>query len=62
MKIYDCAGLQRLLGIGRDRAYQIMRDYGFRVGDRASRISEPQLKRYIERGNNNDGKRRYKTL
>lgn len=47
MKIYDRAGLQQLLGIGRDRAYRIMRDYGFRVGDRAVRISEPQIKQYI---------------
>ena len=47
MKIYDCAGLQHLLGIGRDRAYQILRDYGFRVGDRAVRISEPQIRKYI---------------
>lgn len=47
MKVYDRAGLQQLLGIGRDRAYRIMRDYGFRVGDRAVRISEPQIKQYI---------------
>jgi len=48
VKVYDCAGLQRLLGIGRDRAYAIMRSYGFRAGDRALRISEPQLKKYTE--------------
>lgn len=47
MKVYDRAGLQQLLGIGRDCAYRIMRDYGFRVGDRAVRISEPQIKQYI---------------
>ena len=47
MKVYDREGLQHLLGIGRDRAYRIMRDYGFRVGDRAVRISEPQIKQYI---------------
>ena len=52
MKIYDCAALQQLLGIGRDRAYCIMRGYGFRVGDRVLRISEPQLKQYMKENEN----------
>ena len=52
MKIYDCAGLQQLLGIGRDRAYRIMRGYGFRAGDRVLRISEPQIIRYTEEKSN----------
>lgn len=47
VKVYDCAALQQLLGIGRDRAYRILRGYGFRVGDRALRISGPQLQEYI---------------
>lgn len=48
MKVYDCAGLQQLFGIGRDRAYSILRDYGFRCGDRTLRISEPQIIKYTE--------------
>lgn len=52
MKVYDCAGLQQLLGIGRDRAYSILRSYGFRCGDRALRISEPQIIRYTEEKTN----------
>lgn len=57
MKIYDCAGLQQLLGIGRDRAYRIMRGYGFRAGDRVLRISEPQVRQYIrERSNGSQSK------
>jgi ribosomal protein S13 len=52
MKVYDCAGLQQLLGIGRDRAYSILRSHGFRCGDRALRISEPQIIRYTEERSN----------
>ena len=52
MKIYDCAALQQLLGIGRDRAYEIMKSHGFRAGDRALRISEPQVRHYIEEQSN----------
>ena len=52
VKVYDCAALQRLLGIGRDRAYSIMKSHGFRAGDRALRISEPQLAIYIKEQRN----------
>lgn len=45
MVIYDCKGLQKALGIGRDAAYKIIKNYGFRVGDRTMRISEKQLER-----------------
>lgn len=32
MTIYDCEGLQALLGIGENTARDIMREYGFRTG------------------------------
>ena len=57
MKVYNCTELQRLLGIGRDRAYQIMKSHGFRAGDRVLRISEPQVRQYIrERSNGSQSK------
>lgn len=60
VKIYTCATLMQLLGIGRDRAYRIMRGYGFRVGDRALRISEPQVAKYIKE--QHDGRELYAEL
>lgn len=48
MRIYDARGLAGYLGIGRDAAYNILREYGFRVGVRQLRITEKQIEKYIE--------------
>ena len=48
MKVYDRQGLQTLMGIGKDTAYRIMKEYGFRVGVNRYRISERQVERFIK--------------
>lgn len=51
MKVYDRQGLQTLRGIGKDTAYRIMKQYGFRTGytDKSPlRITEDQLTKYAE--------------
>ena len=51
MKVYDRQGLQTLMGIGKDTAYRIMKQYGFRTGytDKSPlRITEEQVKRLTE--------------
>lgn len=45
MKVYDCKGLQKHLGIGRDAAYKILQAYGFLVGERTRRITDEQIRR-----------------
>lgn len=52
MKVYDRQGLQTLMGIGKDTAYRIMKQYGFRTGytDKSPlRITEDGLKEYIRK-------------
>ena len=52
MKVYDRQGLQALMGIGKDTAYRIMKEYGFRTGytDKSPlRITEDGLKEYIRK-------------
>lgn len=48
MTIYNVAGLRALLGIGRDAAYAVIKEYGFRVGVNRYRISERQVERFIK--------------
>lgn len=48
MTIYNVAGLRALLGIGRDAAYSVIKEYGFRVGVNRYRISERQVERFIK--------------
>ena len=48
MTIYNVAGLRSLLGIGRDAAYAVIKEYGFRVGVNRYRISERQVERFIK--------------
>lgn len=51
MTVYTPRELQTLLGVGKQTAYRIMQEYGFRTGytDRSPlRITEPQLLRYTE--------------
>ena len=48
MKVYDCRGLQSLMGIGRDAAYTVIKEYGFKVGINRYRISERQVERFIK--------------
>lgn len=51
MKVYDRQGLQTLMGIGKDTAYRIMKEYGFRTGytDKSPlRITETQLAVWAE--------------
>lgn len=55
MKVYDRQGLQTLMGIGKDTAYRIMKQYGFRTGytDKSPlRITEDGLKEYIRKERN----------
>lgn len=55
MKVYDRQGLQTLMGIGKDTAYRIMKEYGFRTGytDKSPlRITEDGLKEYIRKEKN----------
>lgn len=54
MKVYDRQGLQTLMGIGKDTAYRIMKQYGFRIGYSPKsplRITEEQVKKLTERRN-----------
>ncbi len=51
MKVYDVKSLEQELGIGREAAYRILRDYGFRTGytnKSPLRITERGLERFIE--------------
>lgn len=54
MKVYDRQGLQTLMGIGKDTAYRIMKEYGFRIGYSPKsplRITEEQVRKLTERRN-----------
>ena len=51
MTVYDKRGLQELLGIGKDTAYAIMKQYGFRTGytyKSPLRITEEGVKRWAD--------------
>lgn len=52
MKVYDREQLKRLLGIGNEAAYRILREYGFRIGGAAKsplRITETGVSAYVQR-------------
>lgn len=51
MKVYDQRELSELLGVGILKAYEIMRNYGFRIGytDRSPlRITEEGVRAWVE--------------
>ena len=51
MKVYDRQGLQALMGIGKDTAYRIMKEYGFRTGytDKSPlRITEDGVRKWAK--------------
>lgn len=51
MTIYTPKQLQELMSVGRDTAYAIMKEYGFRVGDSRKsplRITEKGVAQYVE--------------
>ena len=51
MTIYTPQQLQKHLSVGRDTAYRIMKEYGFRIGDSARsplRITEKGVESYVK--------------
>lgn len=51
MTVYNREELQALLGIGKQTAYRLMKEYGFRIGYSPKsplRITEEQVKRLTE--------------